>query len=394
MNILHINVTYQYGSTGKIVNAIHQSLLQDNHQSLVAYGRHFKDDHENTYKIGNLLSYTLHGIDTRLFDRHGFSSIGATKKFIKDVDFSQFDVIHLHNVHGYYLNIDLLFDELKRANRPVVWTLHDSWSYTGHCAFYVNAACDKWKTGCNHCPEKGEYPKSIGLDQSERNYEDKKEIFNRLDRLTLVTPSLWLQNELKASYLSKYPVKHILNGVDLSKFKPLKERQENEKFTILGVANIWEKRKGLDLFNKLAETLPDDYEIIIVGKIPSRITKHPKIMHIHRTDSVEELAKIYSQADCFLNPTLDDNLPTTTIEAIACGTPVITFDTGGSAEIIDSSCGCVIDKSDFHALLKAIETIKSQGKAFYEDNAHQRSTLFDKKLMISNYMDLYKEITS
>ena len=394
MKILHINVTYQYGSTGKIVNAIHQSLLKDQHQSIVAYGRHFKHDDTNTYKIGNLFSYTIHGIDTRLFDRHGFSSERATQKLIKDIDFSTFDVIHLHNIHGYYINVDILFNELKKANRPVVWTLHDSWSYTGHCAFYVNAQCDKWKTGCNTCPEKMNYPKSIGLDQSKRNYEEKNEIFNRLDKLTLVTPSLWLKNEITESFLAKYPVKHILNGVDLSKFKPLQNRENNQKFTILGVANIWEKRKGLDLFNQLADTLSDDYEIMIVGKLPLHVKKHPKIKHIHRTDSVEALAKIYSQADCFLNPTLDDNLPTTTIEAIACGTPVITYDTGGSAEIIDSSCGCVVDKSDFNSVLKAIETIKNKGKAFYEENAQQRSTLFDKKLMISNYMKLYKEISS
>jgi glycosyltransferase involved in cell wall biosynthesis len=333
---------------------------------------------------------------TRVLDKHGVGSKKATIEFIDGVKELDPDIINLHNIHGYYINIEILFNYLKEANKPVVWTLHDCWSFTGHCAYFDYAGCNKWQKGCYKCPEKKSYPSSLVVDSSKKNYVSKKDIFTGVDNLTIVTPSNWLADLVKESYLKEYSVKVINNGIDLDVFKPTKGNFKdkynlNNKYIILGVASAWDRRKGLKYFVKLADKVSEDEVIVLVGLTEKQINQIPQnIIGITRTNNVEELVDIYSSADVFVNPTLEDNFPTTNLEALACGTPVITFDTGGSPECIDSETGILVEKGNVDALLLAINKIKSI--VIDEKILLRRSKLFDKTNRFNDYIDVYKSL--
>jgi len=340
MKILMINVSCGSGSTGRICTDIATELDRKGHCVRIAYGR---DDVPNQYKkyavkIGNNFSVCMHGLRARIFDEMGYGSVKATKEFIGWIEDFNPDIIHLHNIHGYYINIKILFEYLRKANKKVIWTLHDCWCFTGHCAYFDYVQCDKWKSGCKKCSQRHEYPARWIFDRSKKNYELKKNLFTNIKDLTFVTPSYWLADLLKESFLSEYPVKVIHNGIDTSVFKPtqsdIKEKLGiKDKKIVLGVASVWDRRKGLDTFFELAKKIDDSYKIVLVGLNEKQIKNLPtNIIGIERTDSVDELVQLYSSADVFVNPTLEDNYPTTNLEAIACGTPVITFNTGGSGE--------------------------------------------------------------
>ena len=338
MKVLQINSVCGVGSTGRIATDLYKALEEKGHECVIAYGRGTAPEGIKTIKIGTNFDNYMHVAKTRVFDKHGFGSTKATKEFIKKVEELNPDVIHLHNIHGYYINIEILFDYLKRANKKVIWTLHDCWAFTGHCAYFDYVGCNKWKEGCKECPQKKEYPNSLLMDSSEWSFNKKKDIFTGVADLTIVTPSKWLAGLVKQSYLSEYKVEVINNGIDLDIFKPTKsdfrERYGLEnKFIILGVANVWDRRKGLQYLIDLAEKIDDNYKVIIVGVSEKQKKSLPKnIIGITRTNNIRELVEIYSAADVFVNPTLEDNFPTTNLEAIACGTDIITFDTGGSSE--------------------------------------------------------------
>lgn len=391
MRVLQINVTYGFGSTGKLVKSIHELLLQNGDESMVASGRHHDKQDPNLYPIGSSTDVMLHGIKSRVLDRHGFGSKKATLEFIKDIHLDSFDIIHLHNIHGYYINIEVLMNALKKIDKPIIWTLHDAWAYTGHCAYYDMVSCEKWKTGCHHCPQKHTYPSSLLIDQSKRNYSDKKMLFSHLKNVTLVTPSEWLKNEVSHSFLSHYRAVKITNGIELSRFKT-QDSPINKRFTVLAVANYWEDRKGLDSVLKLSEILPEDMDLVVVGQLQKGIKLPERIQWIPRTNNENDLITLYKNADCFINPTVDDNLPTTSIEAIAAGTPVITYDTGGSGEIIDSNTGILVKKYDVQGLLNAIMTVKEKTKKHYEPYCIKRSQIFNHEKMVESYIKLYKEV--
>jgi glycosyltransferase involved in cell wall biosynthesis len=288
----------------------------------------------------------MHGLQTRIFDNHGMASKIATKKLIKQIKQINPNIIHLHNIHGYYLNYAILFEYLNELNIPIVWTLHDCWSITGHCTYFSFVGCNKWKSECYSCPQKKSYPTSWFIDRSKENFRLKKKHFTSLSNMTIVPVSNWLSDLIKESYLHKYPIRTIHNGIDLSVFKPSDSEKFKSmyniqnKFILLGVANKWELRKGLKDFVELSNLLDSDYKIVLVGLSRKQIEQLPdNILGIERTESVEGLAEIYSAGDVFLNPTYEDNFPTTNLEALACGTPVITYETGGSPEAIDESTG-------------------------------------------------------
>ncbi|MBR3943102.1 MAG: glycosyltransferase [Clostridia bacterium] len=394
MKILMINAVCGTTSTGRICADIADLLSEAGHECKIAYARGNVPEKWQKYavKIGSDADVKLHALSTRIFDNTGFCSKSATRKFLKWVEAFQPDVIHLHNLHGYYIHIGLLFEFLKKYNKPVVWTLHDCWSFTGHCAYYSFEKCDRWQTGCYSCPLKREYPGSSGFDRSKKNYEQKKQLFCGVKNLTIVTPSEWLKGEIEKSYLKDYPVQVIHNGIDTELFRPFKSNFKEkhgiaDKKIVLGVANVWAKRKGIADFIRLSERLPEAYKIVLVGdlygeKIPD------SILHIQHTDSQKELAEIYSVADVFVNPTYEDNFPTTNLEALSCGTAVLTYQTGGSPESLCDTCGRAVAQGDTEGLLQ--EILKG---ASFSEACRAQAEKYDKKKRFSEYIELYEKVS-
>lgn len=394
MKVLQINSVCGVGSTGRIVADLANTLQNAGHKCVIAYGREpSKTSGVDTIKIGSNYDIYMHALYTRLTDKSGFASTIATQRFIKQAKRYNPDVIHLHNIHGYFINIELLFDYLKQSVKPVVWTLHDCWSFTGHCAYFDYVSCDKWRTICSKCPQTNSYPAGVLLDNSKSNYQKKKELFTSIDDMTIVTPSKWLASLVEESYLSKYPITIINNGIDLSILKPKESefRKKNnieDKYIVLGVANVWDQRKGLDSFITLSKTLSNEFQIVLIGLTEKQRYELPKnIIGIAMTNSTNELVEIYSSADVFVNPTLEDNFPTTNLEALACGTPVITYDTGGSPESIDETSGIVIPKGNISALISAIGLIRNNPEKF--QRCIKRSEIFNKTHRYNDYIGLY-----
>lgn len=393
MKVLQINSVCGVGSTGRIAVDLSETMTEKGIENKIVYGI----GHSNYYNginIGNKLNTRLDQLGTRVLGRHGFYSKNTTKKLIRVIEKFNPDIIHLHNIHGHYLNIRILFDYLNKINRPVVWTFHDCWPFTGHCAYFDMVGCEKWKYECKNCEQKKEYPKSWFFDRSNKNWNDKKNIFCSIDNLTIVTPSIWLSDLVKLSFLNKYPVKIINNGIDLSIFKPTKStiRDEyllNDKFIILGICFSLNDRKGGKYLIELAKLISDDMHIIILGleetdDLPQNVTVIPK------TNNTKELAEIYSEADVFVNPTLEDNFPTVNLESLACGTPVITFETGGSTEIIDKSTGISVNKKNIDELYNAVYEIKKNKKETYQESCIKKSKYYyDKRDKYNEYIELY-----
>ena len=388
MKVLMINVVCGIRSTGRICTDLATELEKQGHEVKIAYGREQVPQQFRKYavRIGSDFDVKLHGLKARVLDAAGFGSKRSTEKFIKWVREYDPDVIHLHNIHGYYINIEVLFEYLKSCGKKIIWTLHDCWCFTGHCVYFDYVDCDKWKTGCFDCPQKKEYPARIGPDMSRTNYMKKKRIFTGVSNMTLVTPSQWLTDLLQDSYMNEYDVKVIHNGVDTEVFRPVDSRIKEryscaDKKIVLGVAAIWDKRKGLPSFIELSKKLDDIYRIILVGLTKEQIKSLPSNMiAIEHTNSVKELVELYSAADIFVNPTLEDNYPTTNLEAIACGIPVVTYDTGGSPESA-KMYGTHVPKRDVQALMRAIEDSETF-KPINVDVNYQTS--------VQKYMRLYE----
>lgn len=400
--LFQISIEVNSGSVGKIAEQIGETVLENGWSSFITYARNNNPSKSEVIKIGNKFDLYCHGIETRIFDSHCFSSKSVTEDLINRIKEIKPDIIHLHHLHGYFINIEILFNYLKESEIPVVWTFHDCWSFTGHCAHFDFVGCEKWKIECHHCEQKTEYPASLLFDRSRQNYIDKKRIFNSVKNLTIVSVSNWLSGKVKDSFLKNYPCEVIQNGIDLNTFYPKKSRTVIDdlynvkgKFVILGVASTWGERKGLEEFAKLSELIDSKlYVIVLVGLSKNQIQKLPKsIIGIERTENVGQLADLYSAADVFLNPTFEDTFPTTNLESLACGTPVITYKTGGSVESVNEKTGVVIDKGDVGGLINAITSIKNKGKDFYEKNCREDAIKnFDRKIKFNDYLELYKKI--
>ena len=364
MKYLFINSVAGFGSTGRIAAEKCRELMKEGHECVLAFGRDKANCEDiRTVQIGNPIDYKLHGVRSRLLDDHGFGSRAATWQFLKWVKEYDPDVIWMHNVHGYYIHIGLLFSYLKTCGKKIFWTFHDCWPFTGHCAYFDFAGCDKWKTGCQNCPQKGSYPASIFRDNSRANYENKKHLFTGIPNLTIITPSKWLADLLQESYLREYPVEVVYNTINTDIFRPtpgnFRQEQglENAKI-LLGVASVWEERKGLRDFVKLADMLPEGYKIVLIGVDEAHAKLLPEgILALPRTNSAQQLAQIYTAADVFVNPTYEDNYPTVNLEARACGTRIVCYDTGGCAETLGQDDTLVV-KGDVNALLAAICEMK------------------------------------
>lgn len=360
MKVLLINSVCGIGSTGKICASIAEHYAREGHEVRIAYGRDStvpEKYRQYAYRIGTDNSVRIHALRTRLWDDHGFASGNATQKFLEWAEAYQPDLVWLHNIHGYYIHVGMLFDWIKKhPEMQVKWTLHDCWAFTGHCSHFVCAQCEKWKTGCEKCPEKKMYPASILRDNSERNYERKKRAFTGVRNMTLIVPSRWLAGLVKDSFLGEYPVEVHYNTIDTSVFRPtpsdFRERHGlTGKTIVLGVAGIWTKRKGLEDFIKLAALLDESYALVMVGLRKHQIRELPqRILGLERTHHARELAGIYSAADLLFNPTYEDTYPTVNLEAEACGTRVVTYQTGGCAETIRRADSLVIPVGGYRML--------------------------------------------
>ena len=404
--LLQINPVLRVStSTGRIMQEIGELAMSNGWESYIAYSKGrdgIMPCKSELVPVGGKWSTLWHGVETRLFDRHGLASEKATQQFIEDIKRISPDIIHIHNIHGYFLNYKVLFRYLSQCGIPVIWTVHDCWLYTGHCYYYSYVGCDKWQTGCNRCPQKRRFPASLLIDRSAKNYDDKKAAFTSMpkDKLTIVPVSEWIKGEMQKSFLKGYEFKVIHNGINTEVFhicdtEEIRNRYGlGNKHILLGVASIWIEEKGLEDFIKMSKLLGDDEIIVLVGIKPEQKNKLPhNIIGIARTDNVHQLAELYSAADAFINPTWQDNYPTVNLEAIACGTPVITYRTGGSIEAVTENTGIIVEQGDVKGLADAARLIRQRGKAHNRTLCREYALQhFNKEDRYADYLNLYEEL--
>lgn len=391
--IVQINSCANWGSTGRIAEQINLKASSHGWNTFIAYGGSMNPSQSKLIRIGSRFSKLEAILEARLFDNSGMAARNATKKLVKQLIDIKPDIIHLHNLHAYYLNYKLLFDYLNSTNIPIVWTLHDCWAFTGHCSHFASVNCEKWITGCYDCPLKKEYPASWIIDASRRNYALKKECFSQNKNIHIVAVSEWIQDLIKKSFLQHADKRVINNGVDLSVFKPTKDKNKG-LFRIIGVSSIWIDQK-LQGFKELSGRLdPKHYEIVLVGLNSKQIKDLPvNILGVPRTNSIQELAGLYSSADVFVNLTYNDTFPTTNLEALACGTPVVTYRTGGSTESVSSETGFVVEQGDIEGVVQSISIVKEMGKERFTNNCRKRAIdLYNKEDRFEDYIKLYESL--
>lgn len=397
MKVFQINAV-PYGSTGKIMFSLADVVNENLGEVLCTSGFAWKkSDREDYFLTSGLIEKTMHMFMAKITGYNGCFSQWATIRLLKKINQFKPDIIHLHNIHGWYVNIPMLFRYLKKHSEiKVVWTFHDCWPITGQCPHFTMVGCEKWKSECNACVQCKTYPKTY-VDRSKQMYYLKKKWFNDVSNMCVVTPSEWLKSIVEQSFLQTYQVKVINNGIDLNVFKPResefkKQHKIGDKTMLLGVAYAWDEKKGLDVFLELSKRLPEKYVIVLVGTDEKTDLILPKnIISIHRTQNQNELAEIYTAADLFVNPTKEENYPTVHLEALACGTPVVTFDTGGAAEMLDEKCGVAVRYNDLDMLEKEI-IYRCEEKHFLKDECVKQSKKFDEKERYKEYLDLYRSL--
>lgn len=395
MKVIEINILGSSGSTGRIVNGISKVLKVNGHEVIILYGYGKTDD---GIKIVSRLGYFLHKIFATLTGKQGCFSVLQTRKVIKKIDKIKPDIVHMHNIHGNYINYKILFKYLKDKDIQVVWTLHDCWAFTGKCVYFDLIGCDKWKTCCENCPQLKEYPKSI-IDSTYSQFFSKKKSICSLKNLTIVTPSIWLKDLVLQSYLSKYNVCVINNGINLDLFKPIQSNLRvkfsiTNKFVILGVASEWTSRKGFSDFIKLSKMLNDECVIILIGLDAKVIKNLPSnIIGVERTESINQLCQFYTTANVLFNPTMEDNYPTVNLEAMACGTPIICYNTGGCIEQIPNICGRIINQNAVNDALSIIIDMQI-GKIVFDkkDIVNYAKESFSETNSFTKYLELFENL--
>lgn len=395
MKVYQINVVCGVGSTGRIAVDLSRVICKEGGTCRIAYGRGNAPQDINSFKIGDILDLYFHAFMTRLTDRHGLYSKRKTRKLIADICTFKPDIIHLHNVHGYYVNYELLFQFLKEYGKPVVWTMHDCWAFTGHCAHYESVGCQQWRKECKNCVNLHGYPATWNNCHVNENYNRKKMSFSAMKEMVIATPSEWLKEQLFCSFFKEIPCVVVNNGIDLELYKYTQNDIKRklgvaDRKLLLGVASVWTNNKGLlDMFT-IATKIDKKYAVCMVGLSKKQLENMPSgIIGIERTESCEELAKYYSAADVFLNLTYEDTFPTTNIESLACGTPVITYRTGGSPEIIDETCGIVVEQGDIDGVINAIERLDNK---VARSVCREKAMLYEKDLCYQKYVDLYMKM--
>lgn len=381
--VLYINSVCGFGSTGRIVADLTKT---DDYESLVCFGRKKDFANVNSFQFANFFDNAFGAIRTILFDNNLNICTNVTKRLIKKIREYNPDIIHLHNIHGYYVNVEMLINFLKEYGKPVVWTFHDCWPFTGYCsdAYYVN--CEKYQKECVNCDHWFAYPFSLFKQNVTKDFNKKKELFRDFDNLTIVTPSKWLGGICSLSFLRNKHIVTVNNGIDLNDFKPSKAK--NDKFSVLAVASFWTKDKGSEDLNELVKLLDKDIEVVVVGNGSDKIEGVKSISH---TNNKAELVDLYSSAHVLINPTLDDNFPSVNIESIACGTPVVTYRTGGSPEIVDGKTGVVVDKGNYKSMAEVVNRLY-RNYYFKSEDCVERSKRYSKEVMKKEYQKLYESL--
>lgn len=399
--LLQINATLNSGSTGKIAEQIAITATKHGWNCFLAHGgRYIGKSQFKAIQVSSKMDNYIHAFKGEYLGLHGLGSTFSTKQFVEKIKVLKPDIIHLHNIHGYYLNYKVLFEYLAQAKTPVVWTLHDCWSFTGHCTHFDNAGCEKWKTECGNCPLQMAQYKSRMVDRSKKNYLLKKKLYSKLSNVTIVPVSYWLGDLVSQSILKQFPIRIIQNGIDLNIFKPtpngIREKLgiPKDKLLVLGVLGSGFAEKGKNEFIELSKR--DDVQIILIGLKGDDLNGLPvNIIKLGRTSNQAELAEYYTAADLLLNPTYNDTFPTINIEALACGTPVVTYRTGGSPEILDENTGIVVNKGDYDGIVNAIEAIKNNGKKRYIEPCRERAVKhYNKDERFEDYVRLYENALS
>lgn len=395
MKVVQINATCGIGSTGKICVGISELMTDGCIENYILYS-----SRTSGYPLGiacsNDRDIRLQALKSRALGNYGFNSRKSTRKMIAELERLRPDIVHLHNIHGHDCDLESLFSYFREKQIKIIWTFHDCWAFTGYCPHFTMVKCEKWKTQCGNCSQRREF--SWFFDRSKELFERKKELFTGLD-MTIVTPSQWLAGLVRESFLKEYPVQVIHNGIDLLVFKPTRSdfRQRyglEGKKLLLGISFDWSERKGLDVFVELARRLPEEYRIVLVGtnEKPDKLLPD-NILSIHRTQNQQELAEIYTDADLFVNPTREENYPTVNMESLACGTPVLTFRTGGSPEMIDKTCGTAVPCDDVDAMEQEILRICSD-RPYSREACLKKAEEFDQNERFKEYLKLYERVVS
>lgn len=391
LKLVHINAHSKY-STGNIATSIINEVGNES-KLFYAYG---SEEKENTVKHYSRPEWMADVALTRFLGLDSIWSWNNTRKIIRNIKRENPDVVHLHNLHGFYINYRQLFRFIKKNDIRVVWSLHDCWSFTGHCPHFDFVGCERWKTGCHHCPlYKKTYLKSWFFDRSKKGYEIKKRAFCGVKNLVIVTPSKWLEGLVKQSFLKEYPVKVINSGINTENFDIVSNNSfkgilPKDKKIVLAVASTWDQMKGLSDVVEISRRLNDDYVVVMVG-VSEAIKKelsNEKIVAITRTENQRQLAELYSAAHVFINTTYEDNYPTVNIEALCCGCPIITYATGGSVESVSDEAGIVVSKGNIDEMMSAIYSLK--GKRYNREKISENAkSLFSKEEMVRKYIDVY-----
>lgn len=397
--LLQINVDANNGSNGSIARDIGDIALSKGWRSVIVYGRKHIPSRSELIRVGNDWDVRWHGLFTRLTDLHGLGSYFATKRLVKKIKELNPNIIHLHNIHGYYINYKILFDFINKHNIPVVWTFHDCWPFTGHCSHYIGYNCYKWISSCNNCPARTDYPTSWFVDNSSFNFTLKRSLFTRPKKLAVVTVSNWLKSVTDQSFFSKYPVTVIYDGIDTDSFRyrqsDLKVKLGIEgKYVLMSAAANWSTSKGWDDYLKVASQLPQKYIIILIGVTSEQQkTLPPNIIGIQRVEGKEKLAEFYSIADVLLNLSYAETFGMTTAEAMACGTPGISYNITACPELLTKDTGLVVEPGDIGGVLNAIDIMTKKGRLSYSDACRSRVlSNFDFKKVNNQYFDIYGQL--
>ena len=391
MKIVQINATCGIGSTGRICVSISQLLTSKGIENYILYSLR-----SSSYPLG--IKFTcepirkMQALIEKVTGKYGSGAVLSTIGLIRKLKQIQPDVIHLHNIHNRDCNISMLFRYIRKNNIKVYWTFHDCWAFTGYCTHYDLLGCSKWKTECFRCPQYRNF--SFWADRSKYNFNKKKKAYAKGVDMTIITPSRWLANQVYESFMNKYDIRVIHNGIDLSVFMPLKTNFRDiyrchDKYIVLGISLSWDYKKGLDVFNYLAENLSDDYLIVMVGTVSDLQNVNSKILRIERTDHVNELVEIYSAANVFVNASREENYPTVNLEALACGTPIVAFDSGGTPETVAYGCGVVVPRNDMIGILNSVVEI-CENKIVCRENCQQESVKNDQNTCFEKYLELYE----